>query len=73
LILVLGIVPYYIEASGTPTTSTKGLKMNRAKTYTKLIDVETGEVFAACELTPAAVKRLIKQYQTFGYYLKEAI
>ena len=25
------------------------------------------------ELTPAAVKRLIKQYQTLGYYLKEAI
>ena len=47
--------------------------MNKAKTYTKLIDVETGEVFAACELTPAAVKSLIKQYRTFGYYLQEAI
>lgn len=47
--------------------------MNRAKIYTKLIDVETGEVFAACELTPAAVKRLIKQYRTLGYYLQEAI
>ena len=47
--------------------------MSRAKTYTKLINVETGEVFAACELTPAAVKRLIEQYQAFGYYLKEAI
>ena len=47
--------------------------MNKAKRYTRLIDVETGEVFAACELTPAAVKRLIKQYKTFGYYLQEAI
>ena len=47
--------------------------MNKAKQYTKLIDIETGEVVAACELTPAAIKRLIKQYQTFGYYLKEAI
>jgi len=47
--------------------------MDRTKTYTKLIDVETGEVFAACELTPAAVKRLIKQYRTFGYYLQEVI
>jgi hypothetical protein len=50
-----------------------GYLMSRVKTYTKLINIETGEVFAACELTPAAVKRLIKQYQTFGYYLKEAI
>jgi len=47
--------------------------MSRVKTYTQLINVETGEIFAACELTPAAVKRLIKQYQTFGYYLKEVI
>ena len=47
--------------------------MSKAKTYTKLINIETGEVFASCELTPAAIKRLIKQYQTFGYYLKEAI
>jgi hypothetical protein len=47
--------------------------MNRTKTYTKLINVETGEVFVACELTPAAVKRFIKQYQSLGYYLKEAI
>lgn len=47
--------------------------MNRTKKFTKLIDIETGEVFAACELTPAAVKRLIKQYKTFGYYLQEAI
>jgi hypothetical protein len=47
--------------------------MSRAKHYTQLINVETGEVFAACELTPAAVKRLIKHYQTFGYYLQEAI
>ena len=47
--------------------------MRNAKRYTQLINIETGEVFAACELTPAAIKRLIKQYQTFGYYLKEAI
>lgn len=47
--------------------------MSRVKSYTKLISIETGEVFAECELTPAAVKRLIKQYQTFGYYLQEAI
>lgn len=47
--------------------------MSRVKTYTKLVSVETGEVFVECELTPAAVKRLIKQYQTMGYYLQEAI
>jgi hypothetical protein len=47
--------------------------MNRTKKFTQLVDVESGEVIAACEMTPAAVKRIIKQYQTFGYYLKEAI
>jgi hypothetical protein len=47
--------------------------MNRTKRYTQLIDVESGEVIAACELTAAAVKRIIKQYQQFGFYLKEVI
>ena len=47
--------------------------MKRSKQYTRLIDVESGELIAACELTPAAVKRIIKQYQVYGYYLKEAI
>jgi hypothetical protein len=51
----------------------KGINMKQIKRYTQLIDIESGEVIAACELTPAAVKRIIKQYQTFGYYLKEAI
>lgn len=47
--------------------------MKQVKRYTQLIDVESGEVVAACDLTPAAVKRIIKHYQAFGYYLKEAI
>ena len=47
--------------------------MKHTKQYTRLIDVESGELIAACELTPAAVKRIIKQYQVYGYYLKEAI
>ena len=47
--------------------------MKQIKRYTQLVDIESGEVIAACEMTPAAVKRIIKQYQTFGYYLKEAI
>jgi hypothetical protein len=47
--------------------------MKRAKQYTQLVDIESGEVIAACELTSAAVKRIIKQYQVYGYYLKEAI
>jgi hypothetical protein len=44
--------------------------MNKRKTPTQLIDIETGEVFASCDLTPAAAKRLIKYYSQFGYYVK---
>jgi hypothetical protein len=55
------------------TERERGQEMNRKKQFTQLVSIETGEVFAACELTPATVKRLIKQYQTFGYYLKEVI
>ena len=51
----------------------EGKRMKQIKRYTQLIDIESGEVIAACEMTPAAVKRIIKQYQTFGYWLKEAI
>lgn len=47
--------------------------MKRSKQYTQLVDVESGELIAACELTPAAVKRIINMYKVYGYYLKEAI
>lgn len=44
--------------------------MSNKKVFTKLVDVETRECIAAGELTPAAVKRLIKHYRVFGYYLE---
>jgi len=44
--------------------------MNRKKVFTKLVDVETRECLASAELTPAAVKRLIKHYAQFGYYVE---
>ena len=43
--------------------------MNK-KTHVKLVDIETREVMGEGDLTPAAVKRLIKYYKTFGYYLE---
>jgi len=43
--------------------------MNK-KTHVKLVDIETREVMGEGDLTPAAVKRLIKHYKTFGYYLE---
>jgi hypothetical protein len=47
--------------------------MNKAKQFTRLIDTTTGELLIAADLTPSAVKRFIKEYERFGYYLKEAI
>jgi hypothetical protein len=43
--------------------------MNRAKQYTRLIDTVTGELMVSADLTPAAVKRMVKEYARFGYEL----
>lgn len=42
----------------------------RKKEHIKLVDIETSEVVGEGDLTPAAVKRMIKLYAQFGYYLK---
>jgi hypothetical protein len=47
--------------------------MNRAKQYTRLIDTVTGELMVSADLTPAAVKRMVKEYARFGYQLTVAI
>jgi hypothetical protein len=44
--------------------------MSNKKAFVKLVDVETRECLAAADLTPAAVKRLIKHYAQFGYYVE---
>ncbi len=44
--------------------------MSNKKTHIKLVDIETREVVGECELTPAAAKRLVKHYATFGYYVE---
>ena len=44
--------------------------MSNKKTFTRLVDIETREIVGECELTPAAVRRLIKYYKTFGYYVE---
>lgn len=44
--------------------------MSRSKQYTRLIDSDTGELLVSAELTPAATKRIIKEYARFGYELK---
>jgi len=43
--------------------------MSRQKAHIKLVDIETREIVGEGDLTPAAVKRLIKLYQVHGYYL----
>jgi len=44
--------------------------MNKAKQFTRLVDDETGELMVSADLTPAATKRIIKEYARFGYELK---
>jgi len=46
--------------------------MSRSKQYTRLIDSATGELIVSADLTPAAVKRIIKEYARFGYELAVA-
>lgn len=46
--------------------------MSRAKQYTRLIDSSTGELIVSADLTPAAVKRFIKEYARFNYVLAVA-
>jgi hypothetical protein len=44
----------------------------RSKQYTRLVDSTTGELIVSADLTPAAVKRFIKEYTRFGYVLAVA-
>lgn len=43
--------------------------MSRVKQYTRLVDSTTGELMVSADLTPASIKRFIKHYQQFGFYL----
>jgi len=47
--------------------------MNRSKQYVRLTDRITGELVVSADLTPAATKRIIKEYARFGYELAMAI
>ena len=44
--------------------------MNRSKQFIRLVDSETGELIVSADLTPAAAKRIVKEYARFGYELK---
>lgn len=44
--------------------------MSNKKTFTRLVNIETGETVGECELTQAAAKRLVKHYAAFGYYVQ---
>jgi hypothetical protein len=46
--------------------------VNRSKQFTRLIDSNTGELMISADLTPAAVKRFIKEYARYGYELAVA-
>lgn len=45
--------------------------MSRAKYFTRLIDSATGELLVSADLTPAATKRIVKEYTRFGYELTD--
>ena len=45
----------------------------KSKQFTRLIDTVTGELMVSADLTPAAVKRMVKEYARFGYELTVAI
>ena len=47
--------------------------MNRSKQYVRLTDTITGELIVSADLTPAATKRIVKEYARFGYELTAAI
>jgi len=47
--------------------------MNKNKVFTRLIDSSTGELVVSADLTPAATKRIVKEYARFGYFLTVAI
>jgi len=44
--------------------------MNKSKQFTRLMDSDTGEIMVSADLTPAAARRIIKEYARFGYELK---
>jgi hypothetical protein len=44
--------------------------MSNKKTRIKLVNIETRETVGEGDLTPAAVKRLIKYYAQCGYYVE---
>ena len=46
--------------------------MNRSKQFIRLVDSETGELIVSADLTPATVKRLIREYSRYGYFLAVA-
>lgn len=43
---------------------------NRSKQYVRLIDSSTGELMISADLTPAAVKRFIREYKRFNIWLE---
>jgi hypothetical protein len=45
----------------------------KSKQFTRLVDSATGELVVSADLTPAATKRIIKEYSRFGYELAMAI
>ena len=45
----------------------------KSKQFTRLTDTVTGELMVSADLTPAAVKRMVKEYARFGYELTVAI
>ena len=41
------------------------------RTYAELRDIETGEIIAQGEMSTTRIKRIIKEYARFGYYVEQ--
>jgi hypothetical protein len=54
------------------TTSNEILKGGKRKAFTRLIDIENGEIVGQGEMTPATAKRLARLYEAYGYYVRIA-
>jgi hypothetical protein len=48
------------------------MRGSKSKEYIRLMDTISGEIMVSADLTPAGVKRIIKEYARFGFELRVA-
>ncbi len=48
------------------------MRGSKSKEYIRLMGTISGEIMVSADLTPAGVKRIIKEYARFGFELRVA-